>query len=236
MNKQVAAMSVLLVAFLAATPAVRAESVAPPAPAKATVEAGEAEFDGSELFAWDGDETDELGMADDETGGGGHERVVIRTMKRGPGMGMGAEHMGPGGMHSGAGMGPGGPRMRGAMMHARMAQLDLTQAQRDRMHAIHEGQQRKAIQMRADQQLARLDMAKLMRADKPDQVALNAQIDRMARMRAEAAKSRMAAHLEMRSVLTADQLKKMHEPKSMMHMAPGAMPGHGEKRGETLHR
>ncbi|MEO5989476.1 MAG: Spy/CpxP family protein refolding chaperone [Candidatus Eisenbacteria bacterium] len=233
MNKQAATMSVFLAAFLAAAPAVRADTPAPPPPAHTRVEAQEMEFDGGDLFAWDDDDADEFDMAEGEaSGGGGEERMVVRTMKHGPGM------RGPGkGMGMGEGhMGPVGHHMRGAMMHERMAQLGLSQSQRERMHAIHEAQQRKAIQMRADLQLARLDMAKLMHADNPDQAALNAQIDRMARMRAEAAKSRVATHLEMRSVLTADQLKKMHEPKSMMHMAPGAMPGHGEKQGGTLHR
>lgn len=166
------------------------------------------------------------------------------------GAGMGAGHgkgkgmrMGPGGMgHGGMGMGmggPGGPGMGRGMRHPGMmfAMLDLSDTQKEKMRDIHERAARTQIQARADMQIARMDMAKLMRADNPDQGAINAQIDKMAQIRAGMQKTRAAAMLEARAQLTPDQKKKMKEMHQngpmMMHggmgMGPGGMghPGMG---------
>jgi len=247
--KKAGAMAVFFAAMLATVPAVRAAASAPP-PVGAYVDAESSEFDETaDLMAWDSEDDDDMMLGDEDMGGPGPGDHG--PMAGGPPMG--GRHMGPGGMHGGPGMGPGGPGgmrggmgmrhggpgMRGGMMHARLAMLDLSEAQRDRMHTIREAQQRKGIQMRADLQLARLDMAKLMRADKPDQAALNAQIDRLARLRADAAKARLSGHLEMRSVLTAEQIKKLHERGPMMERMdgkPGAKKNAAPKTGETLHR
>jgi len=115
-------------------------------------------------------------------------------------------------------------------MHARMAErLHLTDEQRTRIRDLHERQMRRGIQARADLQLARMDLHKLMRAPRPELTAINSQIDRMARMRADLAKSRVATMMESRAVLTPEQQKQMRE----MRMHPGAMPGGGAGgRGE----
>jgi Spy/CpxP family protein refolding chaperone len=125
---------------------------------------------------------------------------------------------GPGGM--GPGMRHGGGRMfnrRGAMgMRLRLAQLDLTDAQRTKLRDLHESQARKAIQRRADMQLARMDLQKLMRADKPDVGAVNAQIDKIARMQAEGMKAAFETRIQARAVLTPEQLKKLQAPMDPM--------------------
>ena len=254
--KKAGAMAVFFAAMLAAAPAVRAAAPAPP-PVGAHVDAESSEFDETtDLLAWDSEDDDDMMLGDEDNGGPGPGDHG--PMAGGPPMG--GRHMGPGGMHGmqgGMGMGPGGmagmhggmgmrhggPSMRGGMpdgmMHARLAQLDLSTSQRERLATIREAQQRKAIQMRADLQLARLDMAKLMRAENPDQSALNAQIDRMARLRADAAKARLSGHLEMRSALTADQIMKMHERGPMMERKDGksgAKKSAAPKPGEMLHR
>jgi len=132
----------------------------------------------------------------------------------GPGDGHGAMGHGEGGdgMHPfAARRGPGGEGM--AMFHRhmamRLANLDLSDAQREKLRDIHDAQARKAIQRRADMQLARMDLHNLMRADKVDMGAVNAQIDRMARMHADAMKAAFEAHQQARAVLTAEQLKKL---------------------------
>ncbi len=253
--KKAGAMAVFFAAMLAAAPAVRAAAPTP-SPVGARVDAESSELDETaDLLAWDSeeDDDDDMMLGDEDEGGPGPGEHG--PMAGGPPMG--GRHMGPGGMHGG--MGPGGPRgmrggpgkrsgmgmrhggpgMHGGMMHARLAQLDLSTSQRERLTTIREGQARTAIQMRADLQLARLDMAKLMRAQNPDQSALNAQIDRMARLRADAAKTRLSGHLEMRSVLTAEQIKKMHERGPMMERndgKPGAKKSAASKTGEMLHR
>jgi len=106
-------------------------------------------------------------------------------------------HRGPGGM---------GMPHHGMAMH--MAALDLSDAQRDKLRDLHEAQARKGVQRRADIQLARLDLHKLMRAEKVDVGAVNTQIDRIARLRAEGMKAAFETHLQARALLTPEQLKK----------------------------
>jgi Spy/CpxP family protein refolding chaperone len=130
----------------------------------------------------------------------------------GPGMDHGAMGhgfgMGPGAMGHGMRMGRGG--MHGGLGPA-LSQLDLTADQREKMKAAHEREQRKAIQARAEIQLAHLDLRKLMNAEKPDAKAIDAQIDRISTLRANLQKSHVATMLEFRASLTPDQQKKLRE-------------------------
>lgn len=185
-----------------------------------TVEVGDIDDDGLDL--------DEVGLVDDGEDGGadGDRHVIVRRIVRGGKGHGGGEGWGPmsGGMGRNMGHGMGMGMGRGPGMLAHMAgALDLSDAQREKMAAIHERQQRRDIQARADMQLARLDLRKAMSAEKPDGAAINAQIDHVAKLRTDMAKARVASHLEIRALLTPEQQKKMRE----MHMkGPGAgMPG-----------
>jgi Spy/CpxP family protein refolding chaperone len=120
----------------------------------------------------------------------------------------------------GSGMGPGAPGMgrgmwRGGMHRGfgpMMAQeLNLTPEQQEKMKAARDREQRKAIQARADIQLAQLDLRKLMEVDKPDSKAIEAQVDKIAGLRAGLQKSHIATMLEFRASLTPDQQKKLRE-------------------------
>jgi Spy/CpxP family protein refolding chaperone len=110
------------------------------------------------------------------------------------GMGKGMEGCGPG---MGAGHGP--------MM---LKGLDLTPEQQKKVAVIHEKQARHMVQAQADIRLAEMDMQQLMRAETPDRAKIDAQIDRLAQLRAGMQKSRAATLLEVRALLTPDQLKK----------------------------
>ncbi len=125
---------------------------------------------------------------------------------------MAPDDRGGGGMGErgrGAWMGRGGGHGRFGPMLA--SELDLTPEQIQKMQASSEAQQRKAIQTRADIQIARLDLRKMMQADKPDAKAIEAQIDRIAGLRAGLEKSRVNAMLEFRATLTPDQQKKLRD-------------------------
>jgi Spy/CpxP family protein refolding chaperone len=115
-------------------------------------------------------------------------------------------------MRGGRGMMGFGPRALEA--------LDLTEAQRDRIADIREAAMKKGIQARADLETAHLDLARLMRADKPDMRAIDAQVDRIATMRASLQKAHIAARLEVRSVLTPEQQEKL---KGLRHPGPRGM-------------
>jgi len=121
-----------------------------------------------------------------------------------------------------------GPGMRGgmAMWGPQLAErLKLTDEQRTRMRDIMDQQRRHAIQSRADLQIARLDLGKLMRADDPDASAIDAQIDKLARLRADLAKSRVASLMEAREVLTPEQRDQLKQMRQHPGMGRGRGPG-----------
>ena len=104
-------------------------------------------------------------------------------------------------------------------MRLQLAQLDLSETQRDRLRDLHEATARKAVQRRAEMQLARMDLAKLMRADKPDVGAVNSQIDRLTRLRADGLKAAFELRMQARAVLTPEQLQQLRSP-SLPPMLP----------------
>lgn len=175
--------------------------------------------------------TDEGGLAGPAGAVDGVERRVMTRRISGPGMG-GREievHVSPG-MGRTRGQVPGRMGMvRRHGMALRLARLDLTDAQRDRMRGIHEAQRRKDIQRHADLQLAAMDLRKLMRAEKADPMAVNAQIDKLSRLRADAMKSRFDTRQQALAVLTPEQLKRLREGEPRGG-GPGRGPG-GPDRG-----
>lgn len=109
-----------------------------------------------------------------------------------------------------------GPRMeRRAEMRRRhddmLRDLDLSKEQRAKIADLREKQERDAIRMRADLQTARLDLRRMMRADKADRAAINRQIDQLAELRAQMEKARASTLLDIRSVLTPEQLERVRQ-------------------------
>jgi Spy/CpxP family protein refolding chaperone len=148
---------------------------------------------GDDLFALDPAEGE---VGSPAAAGGGF------IMARRPGMGGGP------GLRRGPEMGP----WRAELARA----LKLTDAQKEKLGDLRERQLRKGIQARADLALARLDLRKLLRGERPNLTAVDAQIDRIARLRADLAKSRIATLLEMRSLLTPEQQRLLRERREMM--------------------
>lgn len=121
---------------------------------------------------------------------------------------------GRGGRGPGGGMGPGrngGRRMDGEGGAALHERLQLSDDQRSKLADIHDRRQRAAIPVQADLKVASLDLRKLMRADRPDARAIDAQIDRIASLRATLQKAHVAGMMEARTVLTPAQRKLMRE-------------------------
>lgn len=127
---------------------------------------------------------------------------------------------------------PGGPGMRGmgrggAARAELRKQLNLTEAQQDKLADIRDRSARAAIPIQGDLRIAALDLRKLVRADKPDARAIDAQIDKIAGLRAKLQKSRMAGMLEARSVLTPEQQKLLRDARPGMGMGRGMRGGMG---------
>ena len=106
----------------------------------------------------------------------------------------------------------------------RLAELNLSESQKDRIAKVRESHQKDVIKSRADLELAQLEFRKLMRDDNPDKRAINAQIDRMASIRADMMKSRVEQRLQVRDVLTADQRAKFQEGRGKRGMVEDEEP------------
>ncbi len=142
------------------------------------------------------------------------------TMTAALAMTLGLALLAPGGpaRAQGPGEGPGGapPRMerRAEVRHRHeqmLRELDLTKEQREKVAELRERAERSAIRLRADLQTARLDLRRMVRAERADRMAINRQIDRIAQMRAEMEKARVAAMLDIRDVLTPEQRERARE-------------------------
>jgi Spy/CpxP family protein refolding chaperone len=128
-------------------------------------------------------------------------------MKGGMGKGMPGCGM-KGGMGRGMeGCGPGMGAGHGAMM---LKGLGLTADQQKKVAVIHEKQARLMVQAQADVRIAELDMQALMHAETPDKAKIDAQIDKLAQLQSGMKKSHTATLLEVRALLTPEQLKKFH--------------------------
>jgi len=99
----------------------------------------------------------------------------------------------------------------------RLEKLNLSQSQKDRIAKLRDSHKREMIQSRADLQTAQLDFRKLMADDHPNKRAINAQIDRMASIRADMMKSSVEQRLEVREILTPDQRAKLREGRKGEH-------------------
>jgi Spy/CpxP family protein refolding chaperone len=122
-------------------------------------------------------------------------------------------HMGPM-MMGGSGMGrfmlgPEGRLLRGGGWLA--DQLKLTSPQRDQLRDIGDNLARQEIQLRANMQLARLDLAKLMRSDTPSRSAIDAKINSLTGIQASMMKAGVSAKFDIRKVLTPQQRKQLEE-------------------------
>lgn len=114
--------------------------------------------------------------------------------------------------------------MRGAHRDV-MAQLDLSDRQKEQMRTIRQAQERRMIPLRADLEEAGLDLRELLQAENPNQSRIDAAIDRLADLRGDAQKERVKSMLAMRDVLTDSQRKKLQEMRGGRGFGFGGMRG-----------
>jgi periplasmic protein CpxP/Spy len=149
-----------------------------------------------------------------------------------------ANAQGPGGQ----GMGPGGfgqhrPPMEGAAGGAGgqgqfwnnpnvVKQLTLTDDQRKAMDGILQDHKMKLIDLKANLERAEVTMGPMMKADMPDQKAIEAQIDKVVMARAELEKANARFLLDIRMQLKPDQWKQLQTMR-MNRMQHEGMRGDG---------
>jgi Spy/CpxP family protein refolding chaperone len=103
-----------------------------------------------------------------------------------------------------------GGRGSGRSAHLK-EQLGLSEQQEARLTEIREARQRDAIKHRADMQLARLDLRRLLESPTLDRKAVDAKVKEISDLHAVGFRARVDAMLAMREVLTPEQMKKWQQ-------------------------
>jgi len=154
------------------------------------------------------DDEDGLYAWDDDGGAGDADMEWMPPGDEGGGPG----RPGFGGPWSGGRWGAGHRMVDRVRIRARLAEeLNLTSDQRSRMAEIRERAEKRRIQATADLRIAAVDLRHLVRSERPDRRAIDAQIDRLATMRASLMKAQIGTRLEMRSILTPEQERKLRD-------------------------
>jgi Spy/CpxP family protein refolding chaperone len=113
------------------------------------------------------------------------------------------------------------------MLINRAKELGLTPDQVNKIRQEMLTTHSKAIDLHAKVEHSKLEVEKLMTAEKVDEKAVGAQIDEAAKAEAEMHKLHVGTLLHVRAILTADQLKKLEEMKPEHHMPDHMRPEHG---------
>jgi Spy/CpxP family protein refolding chaperone len=109
------------------------------------------------------------------------------------------------------------------MLIHRAKDLNLTPDQVTKLRAEMLTMQGRAIDLHAKIEHTKVESARLLAADKPDEKLIGAQIDEAAKAQAELHKLHVGAMVRVRALLTPEQRQKLDEKKP--HERPGA--GHG---------
>ncbi|MBD3273792.1 MAG: periplasmic heavy metal sensor [Candidatus Marinimicrobia bacterium] len=133
--------------------------------------------------------------------------------------------------HHGSGMGPG--QGHGQMMGMKhdmiMSQLDLTEQQQQKMDEEHTQQMKKMIQLKADLQVAEIDLQNLIEEGAPES-AVNRQVNQVADAQKAVLQAKSLHQLRVRGILGAEKFEQMM---SLHYRGPGAGQGHpGMRQGQ----
>ncbi len=109
--------------------------------------------------------------------------------------------------------------------------LELTEQQVSALKEDRLKREKEAIRLRADLQLARLELRQLMDDAKPDQNKVKQQVEKMGNLRTTMMLTRVQGQLKMKEVLSAEQLDKM---KTLRR--DGGKGHRGGEKGERFHR
>ena len=108
-------------------------------------------------------------------------------------------------------MGPGGKGRRGPGVQRLMKQLDLTEAQQEKMKALRLETAKKGAQIQADLKVATLELRNLMSQDAPSASDVKARLQAVNQARGQMMENRVTMQLAVKKILTPDQRKKMKE-------------------------
>ena len=92
-----------------------------------------------------------------------------------------------------------------------LERVGLTDAQRARLGALHDANQRAMIRTEAEVRIAELDLGDLIEQDSPDARAVDAAVERVGALRLSMHKAMIAEALGVRAVLTLDQRARLRK-------------------------
>lgn len=100
------------------------------------------------------------------------------------------------------------------MLHVQMleehsAELGLTEAQLEKIRGIYDKSQKEIIKIEADLKIARIDLRAEMEKDRSDRNKVSDLIDALTRIEAQLKKSKYMSILEVKEILTPEQLTKI---------------------------
>jgi Spy/CpxP family protein refolding chaperone len=89
--------------------------------------------------------------------------------------------------------------------------LDLTQEQKDQLKSLRTANQKKMIQLRADAQIAGVELRELMHEKDPNKRQVDAAVAKVNSARGKMMSSRVHQKLAVNKILTDEQLQKLEE-------------------------
>jgi len=114
--------------------------------------------------------------------------------------------------------------------------LELTQDQQQAMDAARYEAEKARIETKARMAVARLELKRLLAADRYDEAAVNKQVDELAQLRAALQKARLARRQAFLGALTAEQQAKLKELRATRGMRGRASRGLRPRMGVDRHR
>jgi Spy/CpxP family protein refolding chaperone len=121
----------------------------------------------------------------------------------------------------------------------RFEELDLTQEQKDQLKSLRTETQKKMIQLKADMQIAHVELKELLIQKNPNQDTVDKVVSRLSSAQAKMTESRVRQKLAVNKILTEEQFQKLEEmPKGRRdrgrHFRGRRGPGEMRHRGMGL--
>lgn len=138
----------------------------------------------------------------------------------GPGGGMG------GGLGMGRGMAIGMEIQRLIEEPEFLSYTGISQAQADKISTLVSTSAKNAVRNRAESEILQIELQDLMNASSPNKTQIHAKIDQMGKLHAENLKGMADAQLEIKSILTSEQITK-----AMEYLRTNRGGGKGDGRG-----
>jgi Spy/CpxP family protein refolding chaperone len=93
----------------------------------------------------------------------------------------------------------------------RFEEFDLTETQKDQLKSLRTDAHKKMIQLRADAQLAHVELKELIHQKNPSQKFVDQAVDKVTAAQASMMKNRVQQKLSMNKILTDEKLQKLEE-------------------------